>query len=114
MFLFLLLDLSVLAFGCDFYDNDMGVSSQVRLRRNLCRYSNCDHFTCYYGVCNLILHYLSKSCSFAGCGIFKIPSTQENRIEPEEVAKAALFLACDDSSFVTGHLMFVDGGWTAH
>ena len=34
--------------------------------------------------------------------------------KPEEVAKAALFLACDDSSFVTGHLMFVDGGWTAH
>jgi 2-keto-3-deoxy-L-fuconate dehydrogenase len=34
--------------------------------------------------------------------------------QPEEVAKAALFLACDDSSFVTGHLLFVDGGWTAH
>ena len=34
--------------------------------------------------------------------------------QPEEVAKAALFLASDDASFVTGHLMFVDGGWTAH
>ena len=34
--------------------------------------------------------------------------------QPEEVAKAALFLACGDSSFVTGHLLFVDGGWTAH
>lgn len=34
--------------------------------------------------------------------------------QPEEVAKAALFLASGDSSFVTGTLLFVDGGWTAH
>jgi NAD(P)-dependent dehydrogenase (short-subunit alcohol dehydrogenase family) len=30
--------------------------------------------------------------------------------EPEEVAKAAVFLASDDSSFVTGSELFVDGG----
>lgn len=34
--------------------------------------------------------------------------------QPEEVAKAALFLASSDSSFTTGTLLFVDGGWTAH
>jgi NAD(P)-dependent dehydrogenase (short-subunit alcohol dehydrogenase family) len=32
---------------------------------------------------------------------------------PEEVAKAALYLASDDSAFTTGSLLFVDGGWTA-
>ena len=30
--------------------------------------------------------------------------------EPEEVAKVALFLASDDSSFITGIELFVDGG----
>ena len=33
--------------------------------------------------------------------------------ESEEVAKAALFLASDDASFITGHTLAVDGGYLA-
>lgn len=33
--------------------------------------------------------------------------------EPEEIARAALYLACDDSAFVTGTALVIDGGLTA-
>jgi meso-butanediol dehydrogenase/(S,S)-butanediol dehydrogenase/diacetyl reductase len=33
--------------------------------------------------------------------------------EPSEVAKAILFLASDDASFITGTTLLIDGGWTA-
>jgi glucose 1-dehydrogenase len=33
---------------------------------------------------------------------------------PEDVAGAALFLASDDCSFVSGHNLLVDGGWMAY
>lgn len=32
--------------------------------------------------------------------------------EPEEVAYATLFLATDFADMITGHILFVDGGWT--
>ncbi|MDB6061173.1 MAG: hypothetical protein JWM78_1276 [Verrucomicrobiaceae bacterium] len=34
--------------------------------------------------------------------------------EPKDIANAALFLASEESRFVTGHELFVDGGITSH
>ncbi len=34
--------------------------------------------------------------------------------EAEEIAKIALFLACDDSSFINGTVITADAGWTAY
>lgn len=33
--------------------------------------------------------------------------------DPEEIAAAVLYLSSDEANFVTGHTLFVDGGWVA-
>ena len=41
-------------------------------------------------------------------------AAQQGRMgEPEDVARAALYLASDESAFVTGAHLFVDNGFTA-
>ena len=34
--------------------------------------------------------------------------------QPEDIAKLALFLGSDDSSFINGQIVGIDGGWTAY
>jgi NAD(P)-dependent dehydrogenase (short-subunit alcohol dehydrogenase family) len=34
--------------------------------------------------------------------------------KPKDVSSAAVFLASDASDYMTGHIMLIDGGWTAH
>lgn len=34
--------------------------------------------------------------------------------EPKDIAYGALYLASEDSDFVNGHSLVIDGGWTAH
>ncbi|MCC7574839.1 SDR family oxidoreductase [Candidatus Woesearchaeota archaeon] len=38
-----------------------------------------------------------------------------NRLgKPEDIARAAVFLASERSKYITGHNLVVDGGWLCH
>ena len=42
--------------------------------------------------------------------LFDVTQILEGPGFPEDVANAVLFLSCDDSRFVTGEIMNIDGG----
>lgn len=42
------------------------------------------------------------------------PDPGGNPDQPIEIARAVLFLASEESSFMVGHAMVVDGGLSAH
>ena len=50
-----------------------------------------------------------------GMDIEKVIAGNPLRIagQPDHIARAALFLASDLAAFVTGHVLVVDGGYTA-
>ncbi|HWO76584.1 MAG TPA: SDR family oxidoreductase [Bacillus sp. (in: firmicutes)] len=55
-----------------------------------------------------------KNINEFGASRTKIPQSVVPRAgQPEEIAKVALFLASDESSFVNGTIVTADAGWTA-
>ena len=44
---------------------------------------------------------------------FAVDGLKQAKGDPEEIAAAALYLASDESAFVTGSEFIIDGGWTA-
>jgi NAD(P)-dependent dehydrogenase (short-subunit alcohol dehydrogenase family) len=43
-----------------------------------------------------------------------ISSTPLGRVgEVEDIAAATVYLASDESKYVTGEVLYIDGGWTA-
>ena len=52
--------------------------------------------------------------NMAGYGrVQKVLATSPEPGEAEDIANAALFLASDDSKYINGDLLIVDGGWNA-
>jgi NAD(P)-dependent dehydrogenase (short-subunit alcohol dehydrogenase family) len=54
-----------------------------------------------------------RSSHQGGEGDVRVPNPAGKMGQPEEIATVALFLASDDSSFVNGVELAVDGGFSA-
>ena len=56
-----------------------------------------------------ISFFYKKVCYFFFC-LYLLSETV--MAQPEEIASIAVYLASDESEFVTGTLNLIDGGWT--
>lgn len=66
------------------------------------------------GVLTKIGSTITNKHEFGSARIYLGMSNNPRIGKPEEIAKIALFLASDDSSFVNGAVIIADAGWTAY
>lgn len=62
-------------------------------------------------ICPGVIETPMGARTIAAIDMTYIPQGKPGRAD--DVARAALFLACDDSAYITGTCVVVDGGWTA-
>ena len=55
---------------------------------------------------------LKRNKEFLAWSLSRIPAGRWGK--PDDLIGAAVFLASGASDYVTGHVLFVDGGWTAN
>lgn len=107
--------------GNDFtvYDNTGGMTSPAAysaIKGGIINFSR--FLAAYYGPHNIRVNCVSpggifnnQNETFVKQFEYKVPLKRMGR--PEDIAPAVAFLLSDESSYITGHNLMVDGGWTA-
>ncbi len=107
--------------GNDFtvYENTGGMTSPAAyaaIKGGIINFTR--YLASYYGKYNININCVSPGGVFNGqneafVSNFSTKVPMKRMAKPIEIAPAVAFLLSDDSSYVTGHNLIVDGGWTA-
>ncbi len=89
----------------------------ISLTRSIAAYYARDRIRANVICSGLIATPMSRRAQSSDAIRARLPELQPltgNFGSPEDIANAALYLASDQSRFVTGAVLTVDGGWTVH